>query len=530
MGRMPKSKPPVKPYLAPVISLCLTVFSACGGGSFGPGIGHSPPPLELVAVAVTPADPVLLLGTVQQFTATGRFSDGSEKDITGSVTWATSSSSVASITGGGLAAASALGSATVSATSGSVIGSTTANVQAAVLSSITIRPANRKIAQLTSQQFEAIGTYTDGSTRNVTGQVSWTSSDSIVAMISRGGRAKGLTPGTTTITATLQSISASAALEVTNATIVSISVSPSGRTIAPGTRLVFTATGLFSDNTTQVISRDSTWASDNVVVAILRGGNTATAVGPGTANISATFHGVAGSAQLHVSSATLASISVTPTSVVLAPGTSANCIATGTWSDGSTQVITGLVTWTSSASEVASVGTQGRVSAISPGTATITAQLGPISGDCAVEVESSPLTSIKISPPAASISQQTQVAFQAIGTFADGNTQDLTTFALWTSSPASVATVSMGRATGVAPGTAIIVALFDGQAATANLTVTGATATTLTVATAGTHLEQHGFKRFTALADLIDTTLNDVTPLATWTFSSAHGTAVLRIH
>jgi uncharacterized protein YjdB len=512
MGRVPKPKTSIRRYLAPAIFVCLSIFSACGGGSFGPGLGGSPPSLQLVSIAVTPADPVLLLGTVQQFTATGTFSDRSVKDITGSVTWASTSSTVASITGGGLATASTLGSVTVSATSGSVVGNTTANVQSATLSAITIQPANRKIAQLTSQQFQAIGTYTDGSTHNVTGQVSWTSSNPIVAMISRGGRAKALAPGTTTMTATLRSISASTALEVTNATIVSISVSPSGRTIAPGTNLSFAATGLFSDNTTQVITRDSIWSSDNDAVATLGAGSTAAAVGPGTANISATFDGVVGFSQLHVSSATLSSISVTPASVLLAPGTSVNWVAIGTFSDGSTQVITGLVTWTSSASEIASVSTHGNVSAISPGSATITAQLGSISGDSSVVVDSSQLTSIQISPPAASIRQQTQVVFQAIGTFADGNTQDLTTSVLWTSSPASVATISMGRATGVAPGTAIIVALFDGQVGTAPLTVTLATSTTPPAATADTNLEQRGFKQFTAFADFTHTTIKDVTP------------------
>lgn len=518
----------MKRDLAPAIFVCLSLFSACGGGSFGPGI-DGPPPLALVSIAVTPADPVMLLGTVAQFTATGKFSDGSVKDITGSVTWASSISAVASITGGGLASASALGSSTVSATSGSVVGNTTADVRNAVLSSITIRPANRKIAQLTSQQFQAIGTYTDGSTHNVTGQVSWGSSNSSVATISRGGRAKGLAPGTTTIAGSVQSISASTTLEVTNATIVRVSVRPSGRTIASGTSLLFSATGLFSDNTTQVITRDSTWSSDNDAVAILRGGNTATAVGAGAANITATFDGVAGSAPLDVSSAILVSISVTPTSVLLAPGTSADCAATGTWSDGSTQVITGFVTWTSSAPEVASVSTAGKVSAISGGSATITAQLGSISGDCAVTVESSPLTSIQISPPAASILKQTQVVFQAIGTFADGNTQDLTTFALWTSSPASVATISIGSATGVAPGTAVITALFDGQVGTASLTVTGATSTP-SASTAGTNLEQRDFEQFTALADFLDATIKHVTPRATWTFSGAPGAAVVRVH
>ena len=522
----------MKPLRAPIVLVCLSLFIGCGAGSLGPGVGGpspgpSPgPSRSLVSIAITPANAALLLGALQHFTATGTYSDHSSEDITESVTWSSSDISVASVAGGGLATALTLGSVTISATSGSVTGSTTVNVQSAVLSSITVRPVNKKIAPFTSQQFQAIGTYTDGSTHNVTGQVSWTSSNTAVATIGGRGRAKALTQGSTTITATLGSISGSSTLDVSNATIVSISATPSGRTIAPGTRLTFAATGVFSDHTTQVITRDSTWASDNHAVATVGAGGTASAIGPGTANISATFNGVSGMAPLNVSSATLSSISVTPASAVLAPTTSANCVATGTFSDGSTQVITNIVTWTSSAPNVASVNGGGKVTAQSPGNATITAQFGSLSANCAIVVDGSPLTSIQVSPQTASIPQQTELAFVATGTFADGNTQDLTTSVLWTSSPASVATISnlpatMGEATGLEPGTATITALFGGQLGTATLTVTSATATSLRVSPAATNLEHGGFTRFTALAEFSDGTTRDVTSSVTWTSSNA---------
>jgi trimeric autotransporter adhesin len=520
----------VKPHRAPIVLLCL-IFSGCGAGSLGPGVGS--PSRSLVSIAITPANAALLLGTLQQFTATGTYSDHSSQDITDSVTWSSSDISVVSIAGGGLAAGLTLGSVTISATSGSVTGSTTVNVQSAVLSSITVRPVNKKIAPFTSQQFQAIGTYTDGSTHNVTGQVSWTSSNTAVATIGGSGRAKALTPGSTTITATLGSISGSTTLRVSNATIVSISVTPSGRTIAPGTRLTFAATGVFSDHTRQVITRDCTWASDNHAVATVGAGGTATAIGPGTANISATFTGVSGMAPLNVSSATLSSISVTPASAVLAPTTSTNLVATGTYSDGSTQVITNIVTWTSSAPNVASVTGGGKVTAQSPGNATITAQLDSLSAGSAIVVDGSPLTSIQVSPQTASIPQGTELAFVATGTFADGNTQDLTTSVLWTSTPASVATISnlpptMGEATGLEPGTATITALFGGQLGTATLTVTSATATSLQVSPAATNLEHGGFTRFTALAEFSDGTTRDVTSSVTWTSSNASVAVVTR--
>jgi hypothetical protein len=479
----------------------------------------------LVSIAITPADAVLSLGTLEHYVAAGTFSDGSLQDITNSVTWASSNSRVMSIAGGGLATARALGPVTISATSGSVSVSTTASVQSAALSFITIRPANKKIAQFTSEQFQGIGTYADGRTHNVTGKVSWTSSNTFVATIGNRGLAKALSPGTTTITAILGSISAFATLEVTNATIVSVSATPSGRSIAPETKLSFIATGFFSDNTTQLITRDSTWASDNHAVATLGSGSTATAVGPGTANISATFTGVTGTAPLYVSAATLSSISVNPSTALLAPASSIDCVAIGTFSDGSTQIITGLVTWSSSAPQLASVSSNGKVTAQSAGTVTITAELGALRADSFIVVDSSPLTSLQVTPTTVSMAPQTVVAFRAIGTFADGNTQDLTTSVLWTSSPRSVATISddtptMGQATGLEPGTATITALFDGQVGTAYLTVNGATSSTLLVSPpSSANLAQNGFTQFSAVADFSNGSAKNVTPWVTWTSS-----------
>jgi trimeric autotransporter adhesin len=153
-------------------------------------------------------------------------------------------------------------------------------------------------------------------------------------------------------------------------------------------------------------------------------------------------------------------------------------------------VITNVVTWTSSAPTLASVA-GGKVTALSGGGTIITALFGGVSGGSTITVDASQLTSIQISPPSASIAQHAGTAFRAIGTFADGNTQELTTFATWTSSQPSVATINLGHATGLEPGTATIVALFDGQVGTASLTVTSAAAASQMVSPAATNFE-HG--------------------------------------
>jgi len=92
--------------------------------------GAAPTP---VSIAVTPANPTIQAGATQQFTATGTYSGGSTQNITGQVTWTSSTTGTATINAGGLATALAAGTSSISATLGSVSGSTTLTVQSAPL-------------------------------------------------------------------------------------------------------------------------------------------------------------------------------------------------------------------------------------------------------------------------------------------------------------------------------------------------------------------------------------------------------------
>jgi trimeric autotransporter adhesin len=479
----------------------------------------------LTSINVTPVNALIPLGTVQQFTATGTFSDSTTQDITGTVTWTSAPTSVASITVSGLATGKDLGSVTITATSGAINNSVSATVNAADLSSIAVLPAAPTIAQNTTEQFSAIGTFDDGSTHNLTAQVTWSSSNPAVASIGTiNPIAKGLSPGTTTITATLGATTGSTMLEVTNATIVSISVTPTGRTIAPTTELSFTATGTFSDSSTQVITTDATWTSSDTAVATVGAEGGATAVAAGTTNIIAAFGGQSGSSLLTVSSVTLTSIAVAPPTAVLAPASTLSYVATGTFSDGSTAIVTDVVTWSSSASNVASISSFGQVTGQSAGTATITAQQGSVSGAAALVVESSALSSVTVTPATATVAEQTATQFNAVGTFGDGSTQNLTSSVSWTSSPASVATVSnasptKGLAAGVAPGTATITALFAGQSGAATLTVTNATLNSITVTPPDPSISLGETQQFTATGMFSDGTTEDLTAQVTWSSS-----------
>jgi hypothetical protein len=116
---------------------------------------------------------------------------------------------------------------------------------------IKLSASHSSIAKDTSEQFTATATYSDGSTEDVTGVVTWLSLNTAVATISPGGFATGVGTGSATIQATYRSVSGQMTLTITSATLVSISVTPANPSIAKGLNQQFTATGTYSDSSTQ---------------------------------------------------------------------------------------------------------------------------------------------------------------------------------------------------------------------------------------------------------------------------------------
>src|SRR5207249_6334161 len=118
-----------------------------------------------------------------QFNVNGISTDDSTPTLTNSVSWHSSSMTVATISSQGLATSLAQGTTAISASLGSVSGSTTLTVTPPVLAAVAVTPSTPSIPLGTKQQFNATGTFTDGSTQDLTTSVSWNSSNTAVATI-----------------------------------------------------------------------------------------------------------------------------------------------------------------------------------------------------------------------------------------------------------------------------------------------------------------------------------------------------------
>lgn len=168
----------------------------------------------LSSIAVTPANAALQVGSVQSLLATGTFTDGSTADLTTNVTWSSSAPSFATINSTtGVAQGLSVGATVISATSGTISGSTTLNVVPAALQSISLTPPSLATGIDVARQLHATGTYSDGSTADLTPTATWTTSHPSVATVT-GGMVTGVSLGATDVIATVGPISGNATLDV----------------------------------------------------------------------------------------------------------------------------------------------------------------------------------------------------------------------------------------------------------------------------------------------------------------------------
>jgi uncharacterized protein YjdB len=501
--------------LASAVGLGSSTISASLNGFTGSTLMTVTP--ALTAVVVTPVNPSIAKGEHEQFTATARFSDDSSADITSQVTWSSGTTSVATISAAGLASTLAVGSATISASFDGVSGSTVLTVTAAVLTSIAVTPANPSVPKGDSEQFTATGTMSDSTTEDLTGQVVWASSRTSVATVNAAGLAATIAQGTSTISATLGGLSGSTTLTVAAPALISIAVTPANETVPRGENLQFTATGTLSDQTTEDLTSQVTWASGTPAAATISASGLATAVGQGNSTISATLNGVTGSTGLTIGAAVLQSIAVTPANPAVPKNQTDQFTATGTFSDQSTEDLTSQVTWASSTPAVATITASGLLTSVAAGKTTVSAELEGVTGSTVVTVSVAILTSITLTPAQPTVPKGETRQFTATGTFSDHSTIDLTSQVSWSSVTTSVATIdASGVATAVSGGTSTIRATLNGITGSTTITVGPAALTSIAITPAQPSVPKGETEQFKATGTFSDSSTLDLTSQVTW--------------
>lgn len=255
--------------------------------------------------------------------------------------------------------------------------------------------------------------------------------------------------------------------------LTKIDVTPTDNSIAKGTALQLTASGIFDDGTQRDLTSSATWQATPSSVATISTHGDLTGVGKGVAQVSAAYQGLTGSASVTVGSAALVNITVNAHESSLPLGESEPLTATGTFSDGTTQTVTQSATWNSSAPQVASINDAGMIEGKALGTTTIAATVGSVAGTAKLTISPAVAVVLNITPAATSLLLGDSTQLQAIATFSDGTSQNMTATATWSSSQPGIVSVSTaGQAATVHVGRAVILAEAAGLTGSSAITVT----------------------------------------------------------
>lgn len=439
------------------------------------------------SLSVSPSTPSVPVGLTKAFKATAKFSDGTSQDVTAMAAWSvkdTVGTGVALVDSTGVATAKAVGKARVQARYLTKSSYTTMEVTPAILSSLAISPSNPSIAKGTSQGFTAAGTYSDGSTADVSALVTWAIADvdgSGVAAIDSAGTAFGRIVGKARVSAELGTQLVETTLTVTAAAVTSIALSPSSPVIAKGLTQQFAAMASMTDGSTQDVTKLAAWSAadqEGVAVASVDANGLARGSNVGKARISVSYGGKSSASTLQVTPALLVALALEPTSLSLPKGLSARLQALGTFTDGTVQDLSPVATWTTAdvmGIGVSSVDGSGLVQAKAQGRARIDASYGTRTASAAVEVTAATVRKLAIAPRSVQLGKGAKQAFTATATLSDGALVDVTAAAAWTTTDVSgrgVASIDRtGLLTGNAEGRADVKATYVGFSDTVQVTV-----------------------------------------------------------
>ncbi|HEU4852066.1 MAG TPA: ice-binding family protein [Telluria sp.] len=324
---------------------------------------------------MTPSTQSIAIGASQQFTATAVYSDGSARDVTTIAAWSSATPAVASIQANtGVAVGVNTGTTLIAAAFGGKSGSATLNVLPAKLMSIAVAPAVSSLNVGNSLQYVAMGTFDNNTTRDITAVSTFASASPNVATIAAsGGMAKAMAPGTSVISATSGGLSGTATLNVQPAALMSLSMTPATSTLQIGATRQLAVLAAYSDGSSVDVTANTSFVSATPAAVSVSSAGRLTGVAAGSSYITGSFGGKSATSLATTIAATLSSITVTPANATVNPGGTTQFVATGTYSDNSTAVITGSSQWTSSVTSVATVLNTGVATGIVAGTTLVTA-------------------------------------------------------------------------------------------------------------------------------------------------------------
>ena len=451
----------VRPLLTGVL------FVALGCGDEAP---VEPPAPVATTLTVSPASSTMqALDDTVRLSATVLDQDGRVM-AAAVVEWSSSDEAVAVVDGAGLVTATGNGTATVTAGNGGVVGEAVVTV-AQVVAEVRVVPDSVAFAAI-GDTARLVAEAVDANGHGVAGAaVEWSSSDTAVVVVDSAGLMTAVGNGTVRVTAENGGVMGEVVVTVEQV-VAEVRVAPDSVAFAAIGDTARIAAEALDANGHGVGGATVEWSSGDTVVAVVDSAGLVTAVGNGTATVTAGSGGVVGEAVVTVEQV-VAGVRVVPDSVTFAAiGDTTRLVAEALDANGH-GVAGAAVEWSSGDTAVAVVDNAGLVTTVGNGTAAVTAGSGGVVGEAVVTVEQV-VAEVRVVPDSvtfAAIGDTVRLVAEAVDT--NGHVVDGIDFE-WSSSDEAVAVVdSAGLVTAVGNGTATVTAASGGVVGQASVLLDG---------------------------------------------------------
>ena len=365
-----------------LVPLASALFISCGEEQPGP---TSPPPTpQPTSLSIAPASVSLAaLGGTVQLAATVLDERGAVMSGV-TVIWATSDASVAAVDGNGLVTAVANGTANVAASAGAA--SDTVDVVVAQLAvEVTLTPASDTLVARGDTVRLAASAFDANDTPFVGARFVWASSDATVATVDSTGLVTSASPGEAAVTATSDGATGGMQVTVLPLAPTEMRVTPDTVVMSALGETVQLAATVFDQLGREMEGAEVSWSSGDDAVVTVDASGRITAVGAGTATVTA----VSGTVSVTTTVSMMQivdSVAVVPMAQTITTGDTLRLVAQAFDTRGN-PVPGARFSWRTSDPAVATVDTTGLVRGIAEGTVVITAQTGDLHATAQISVD-----------------------------------------------------------------------------------------------------------------------------------------------
>lgn len=415
-------------------------------------------------------------GLTKRVTVTATYSDNSVQDVTSLAMYHIEDSTMATVDESGMIRGLVPGYTSLTVIYQEQQITVTVIVSEAVATSLSLDKPVYQTAIGLNRIVMVNAVFSDGSVRNVSGEVDYLTTDPQIATVDSYSNITAVAPGITTLIVSYQGQTATAQIVVEKNYVTGLELDAREYSVIAGLFKKITVTAIYSDGERREVTNVATYEILDPAVASVSEGKIQ-GLAPGYTVLIAQYQGSSATAMVYVDPPIITSIRLDATRYSILEGSTREITVTAIYSDNSVQDITGSAGYLTDDPAIAIVEEPGKIKGLAPGSATLTVfyqdqtvtaliQVGP--------VNSSPPVLTAILPQASQyeIPKGLKEHVTVTATYSDNSVRDITGMATYQMKNTLIAVVdAAGFVKGLAPGATVLTVSFGGQTVTVEIVV-----------------------------------------------------------